>query len=107
MLVTEEGFTHASSVIPAPRCREAESLIVTRELDPLKTRAFPNLAAPVHVVFVRVPVFPLPDESATVVPVPSSNEYAATSPGTVARVVVAAVLEYGLKFPAASVAFTW
>jgi hypothetical protein len=52
----------------------------TRALLPLKTSAFPYFPAVVQVAFAIVPVFPFPEESATVVPVPSLNEYAATSP---------------------------
>src|SRR5437868_1224097 len=104
--VTVDGFTHASSVIPVVRCRETESLIVTRELDPLNTRAPPNLPEVVHVALVTVPTFPMPDESATVVPVPSLNEYAATSPAVVNWVVALATLEYVLRLLAASVART-
>src|SRR3989442_9703371 len=77
---TAVGYTHASSVMPVVRWSEAESLMVTIELVPLNTRALLYLPAAVHVPLVIVPVFPLPDESATVVPVPSLNEYAATSP---------------------------
>jgi hypothetical protein len=43
----------------------------------------PNLPV-THVAFAIVPSFPFPDESSTVDPVPSSNEYAATSPGVAA-----------------------
>jgi hypothetical protein len=59
------------------------------------------------VVLATVPVLPFPDRSLTVEPVPSSKLYAATRPEMVAKVVAVAVFEYGLKFPAASVAFTW
>src|SRR5215470_1911080 len=106
VLVTFVGFTHASRVIPVVRCKEAESLIVTRELVPLNTSAFPYFPPVVHVVFDNVPLLPLPEMSFTTVPVSSSKLYAATRPEIVARVVAVAVLEYGLKFPAASVAFT-
>ena len=68
------GYTHASSVMPVVRWSEAESLIVTCELVPLKTSALPYLPEVVHVPFEIVPVFPLPDLSVTVVPVPSSKE---------------------------------
>src|SRR4051812_32739576 len=79
-LVIREGFTHASNVIAVVSRRAGESRMVTRELVPLNTRAWPNLPAVVHVALAIVPVPPFPDASETVVPVPSSNEYAATSP---------------------------
>jgi len=54
-----------------------------------------------------VPALPVPDASATVVPVPSLKEYAATGDGPPpARVVAVAVFEYGPRFVAASVART-
>src|SRR6476620_2376111 len=51
---------------------------------PPNERAEPCFAVDVHVAFEMVPVLPCPDASATVEPVFSSNEYAATSPGGVA-----------------------
>jgi hypothetical protein len=60
---------------------DGESGTVTRELEPLKLNAFPNLPLADQVVFAAVPEFPLPDASATVDPDPSSNPNAATSPG--------------------------
>ena len=87
------GSTHASNVIALVRCSEAESGIVTRELDPLKLNAPPYLPA-TQVAFAIVPLLPFPDASATVVPDPSSNAYAATGVGPLATGVVAvAVLE--------------
>jgi hypothetical protein len=59
----------------------------------LNTSALPNFPDVVHVVFATVPVFPVPEESFTVVPEPSLNEYAATKPGIVACVVALATLE--------------
>ena len=55
--------------------------IVDPALVPLKTSALPNLPAVVQVALATVPLLPFPDESATVVPEPSSNAYAATSAG--------------------------
>ncbi len=75
------GLTHASSVIAPVRCNDALSATVTRELLPLKLSAWPYFPVAAHVVFAVVPVLPLPDASATVVPDPSSNPYAATRPG--------------------------
>src|SRR5262249_29289383 len=82
--VTTAGFTHASSVIPVVRCSEAESGIETRALVPLKESASPNLPDVVHVALVIVPVLPFPEASATDVPDPSSNPYAATRFGVLA-----------------------
>src|SRR5712692_5772764 len=73
------GYTHASSVIPLVRSKVVESFTVTK-LDPLKERALPNLPCADQVGPVSVPVLEFPDASAVVVPVPSLNEYAATSP---------------------------
>jgi hypothetical protein len=53
----------------------------------------PNLPAAAQVVFATVPVFPFPDESATVVPDPSSNPYAATKPVAAAFCAVAEAME--------------
>jgi hypothetical protein len=83
-LVTVDGFTHASSVIAPVNWSEALSGTVTRELVPLKLSAPPYFPVPAHVVFAAVPVLPLPEASATDVPDPSSNAYAATRPGTAA-----------------------
>src|SRR5437016_5178162 len=73
------GLTHASSVMPEVRSREGLSPIVTQLLVPLNESALPAWPA-AHVAFAIVPLFPLPDASATMEPVPSSNEYAATRP---------------------------
>jgi hypothetical protein len=48
---------------------------------PLNESALPNLPAAAHVAFVIVPLLLLPDWSATVVPLPSSNAHAPTRPG--------------------------
>jgi hypothetical protein len=88
------------------RRKLAESGIVISALVPLKTSALPYLPAAVQVAFWIVPVFPLPEESLTIDPAPSSNEYAATSSGTVASIVTFATFEYGPRLPAASVART-
>src|SRR5260370_742754 len=73
----------------------------TRALVPLKTSALPYFPAVVQVAFAIVPVFPFPEESATVVPVPSLNEYAATNPeiGLPIRVASLAVLLAVLTSP--------
>src|SRR5262245_43813450 len=75
-LETADGFTHASSVIVV-RWGVAESGIVTCAPGP-NVNAPPNFPAAVHAAPDTVPVFNLPDTSATWVPEPSSNEYAAT-----------------------------
>ena len=93
------GFTQASSVIPVVRCNDAASLIVTKAFFPSNTNALPYFPLVVHTAFTMVPVFPVPDESAAVVPAPSLNEYAATSPETNAPVVALATFEYGLTLP--------
>src|SRR5215831_17837696 len=54
--------------------------MVTTALVPLNDSALPYLPAAAQVAFAIVPVWPLPDASVTVVPDPSSNPYAATSP---------------------------
>ena len=48
-------------------------MTVTQEFVPLKESALPNLPAVDQVVFESVPVLPLPDWSAVVVPLPSSK----------------------------------
>ena len=87
------GLTHASSVIPALSCNEAELGTFTRALVPLNTSAPPNLPALVQVAFEIVPVFPFPEESPTDGPDLSSNEYAATNPAVAARVLADVVFE--------------
>ena len=82
--MTVEGLTHASSVKPVERCRPAASGTVTSALLPLNRNALPCLPAAAQFAFTIVPVWPLPDASVTVVPDPSSNPYAATSPGVAA-----------------------
>ncbi len=84
------GYTHASSVIPVVKSSEAESFTVTSAVDPLKDRACPNLP-PAHVAPLITPVFPLPEASATLVPVPSLKPYAATKPGGGGEVVLLTV----------------
>ena len=93
--MTDEGLTHASSVIPVESCSAAALGTVTSALVPLNCSALPNLPVAAQVAFEIVPLWPLPDASATVVPDPSSNAYAATSPDGPAGVVALAVFEYG------------
>ena len=63
--MTAAGFTHASKVMPLVRSSDVAFGIVTREFVPLNTRAFPNLAELVQVVFDTVPRLPFPDKSLT------------------------------------------
>jgi hypothetical protein len=70
-LLVAVGYTHASNVIPVVTCNEAESGTVTRELKPLKDKALPYLPAVVHVAPLIVPLFPLPETSFTIMPLPS------------------------------------
>ena len=68
-------------------------------LVPLNESALPCLPV-TQVTLVSVPVFPFPDASAVVVPVPSLNAYAATAVNVVALDVVAlAIAEYGPSSP--------
>src|SRR5262249_45014756 len=83
LALTVEGLTHASSVIALDRCTEAAWGMVISALVPLNCNALPYLPE-AHVAFVIVPLLPLPDTSVTVVPDPSSNPNAATSPGVAA-----------------------
>src|SRR4051794_817745 len=64
------GLTHASRVIAPVRSSELASATVTQLLVPLNDRAPPNFPV-TRVAAVRVPVFPLPDASAVVVPLAS------------------------------------
>src|SRR5258706_1027000 len=83
--LTAVGFTHASSVIAALRRNDVVPGTVTSALDPLNTSAPPSRPAVVHVALLVVPLLPLPDASLADVPLPSSNEYAATRPCADAR----------------------
>ena len=73
--LTVVGLTQASIVIPVVRFSDALCAALTRLFEPLKESALPNLplTAPAQAVFASVPVLPLPDWSAVVVPVPSSK----------------------------------
>jgi hypothetical protein len=99
------GWIHADNVIPGVKANDGEAGTFTTLFEPLKLKAVPNLPGS-QVPFVIVPVFPLPDASATEVPAPSPNEYAATSPVETepAGVVTGTTDEYALTFPAASTA---
>src|SRR3954454_14839120 len=74
------GFTHASSVI-FERSSEFESATVIQSLTPSNESAPLYLPAVVQAGPLSVPGLPLPDTSGTNIPLPVSNEYAATMPG--------------------------
>ena len=76
----EAGFTQADRLKGRDRSRETESNTVTLLAMPSKYNAFPAIPAVHTGPFVRVPVLPFPEESAAVVPVPSSNFQYATRP---------------------------
>src|SRR3954466_12569879 len=82
------GLTHASRVMPVVRSKVAESAIVTHALVPLNDSALPNLPAVLQVALLIVPGLPLPDESLTVVPVPSLTPWAAANPADLPPVTV-------------------
>src|SRR4051794_28821134 len=84
------GDTHASSVIPVVNANDAECGTLTIALVPLKSSALPNLPDAAHVALLMVPVLEWPDRSLTVVPDPSSKEYAAVRLGLVEAVVAVA-----------------
>ena len=76
---------------------------------PLNTSALPYLPEFVQVAPLIVPLFPFPEASATVVPVPSLNPYAATGviePSGTGGVAAVATAANSLKLPAASSART-
>ncbi len=66
------GSAHASTVMALVRSSELESGIVTQSFVPSKDRAAPNFPI-VQVGPALVPLLELPEESAMLVPVPSSN----------------------------------
>src|SRR5262245_24857129 len=102
------GCTHASSVIPDVRSSEFESGTVTLSFTPSNDMALPCLPPALQRAPEMVPLFPDPDASATVEPVPSSKLYAATSPdggggGALLSTVTLTSPEVGVS-PAVSVA---
>ena len=74
------GKTHASSVMPLVKSRLATSLTLTRLLVPLKDKFFPNFPDVFQVAPPMVPLFPLPEASAVVLPAPSSKPKATSKP---------------------------
>src|SRR5262245_58977971 len=75
------GRTHAINVMPVLRSSAGESAMVIGGPAPANCTAPPIRPPQSHVAPPRLAVFPLPESSTTVVPAPSSNEYAATRPG--------------------------
>src|SRR3954468_1334670 len=84
-----EGRTHPSIVMPVVASSEFESATETNAFVPLNESAFPNLPSVDHAAFERVPLLLLPDLSVVVVPLPSSNPHAPTSPGKAPLVTTA------------------
>src|SRR4051794_7783568 len=103
-LPSADGFTHASTVMPVPRCSASESGTVTHVEAPLKLSARPNLPAVVQAAFAATPLLPFPVASGMLVPLPWSNEYAATGPppGGDAFATVTATGAEVVELPAAS-----
>src|SRR4051812_10231735 len=98
------GLTQASRVMPVVRSRLLASPTLRMLLLPLKLSALPYLPPLVQVAPAIVPVLPLPERSARLVPEPASKLYEATRPvggGVVVMVAVASLL-VGLVLPAAS-----
>ena len=75
-----------------PRSKVALSGTVTKFVVPLNESPLPDWPV-VHVAPVIVPLLEFPEPSATVVPVPSLNPYAAPSPVGAAGVVALATFE--------------
>src|SRR5215475_3517538 len=76
----EAGFTQAERVKELDRSREFESATVTLSLMPSKDNALPIFPAVQTGRPTKAPLFPFPEESAAVVPFPSSNFQWATRP---------------------------
>ena len=73
-----DGLTHAIMVIADVTSSEAESGTVTRSFTPSNESALPKRPAGVHAAPLIAPALPRPEASATAVPAPSLNPYAAT-----------------------------
>src|SRR6266436_5277233 len=76
----ETGLTQAEKVRALDRSRELESGTVILSSMPSKNNAFPTFPAVHRGPLTKVPVLPFPEESETVVPLPSSNFQYATRP---------------------------
>src|SRR3954464_5527203 len=106
-LPSTSGLTHASSVSGPLVSSESASGTVTQSLTPSKFRAPPKRPAVVQAAPETVPVLPLPDLSATVVPVPSSKPQAPTRPlggGVEPFDTLTCTADEGTVLPAASLA---
>jgi hypothetical protein len=79
----EAGLTQAASVKAFDRWSEVESGTVTVSLMPSKYNALPSRPVLHCGPLTNVPLFPLPDESQAVLPVPSSNFQWPTRPDAV------------------------
>ena len=100
------GFTHASRVMPAVRSRLDESGTVTIAFVPLNWSALPYLPVVTQVALAIEPLLPRPEVSPSEAPLPSSKEYAATSPAGAFVTTALACGEAGPTLPAASSAVT-
>src|SRR6266566_8523114 len=78
--VTADGATQASSVMPVVSWSEDELGMLTMLLDPLNERAPPLRPLETQVALEMLPLFPLPDVSWSVLPLPWLKLYSATSP---------------------------
>jgi hypothetical protein len=94
----EAGLTQAERVKELVRSSEFESATVTLSLMPSKDNALPTFPAVQTGPLTKVPLFPLPEASEAVVPLPSSNFQWATSPGvlTVNEALASALALYPL-----------
>ena len=82
--------------MPVVRCSDGASGMLTFAFVPLNEQRLADTSrSSSRSRWRSCPVRPLPEASVTVVPVPSSNAYAATSSGIVASVVTVATFEYG------------
>src|SRR6266436_4735044 len=89
----ETGLTQAEKVRALDRSRELESGTVILSSMPSKNNAFPTFPAVHRGPLTKVPVLPFPEESETVVPLPSSNFQYATRPvGVTLKDAVASAL---------------
>src|SRR3954471_112127 len=79
-LPSELGRTHASAVMPVVRSRSLASAIETASLTPSNDSAPPVLPVALQLAPLIVPGWFLPETSASVLPLPASKLYAATSP---------------------------
>ena len=103
------GFTQASRVTSLVASKTEESRHGDPVVDAVERQRAAVLAGSVRVAPEIVPTLPLPEESATLVPDPASNEYAAarlSAAGVAHGVVAALIVDLPDRFPAASNAST-